>query len=59
MTKKEARARKNDWMRAVAEGRVVRLNGGMQMTSYPTVAAAQAAQTELSAQGLDAEIVKL
>ncbi len=44
MTKRqEAIARKAAWQLALLEGRVVRWQGGMQLTSYPTVDAARAA----------------
>jgi len=55
MTKKEAIERKAAWSRALAEGRVVRFEGGMRLTSYPTVAQAMAAVPAAE----NAEIVRL
>ena len=37
MTKKEAAKRKADWSKALAEGRVVRYNDGMQLRSFASV----------------------
>ncbi len=59
MTKKEAKTRKAAWQQALADGRVVRSNDGMTLTSYATAERAQAAVAENAAQGLVAEIVKI
>ena len=48
MTKREAIKRKADWAKALAEGRVVRWNDGMVLTSYPTVAGALAAVAKIN-----------
>ena len=57
MTRKEAIARKAAWALALSEGRVVRYNGGMTLTSYPTVEAAQLALLTHARNGDNAEIV--
>jgi hypothetical protein len=58
MTKIEARERNKDWQKALAEGRVVRMNGGLTLRSYITVEAAKAAVTQITTAGLNAEIVR-
>ncbi len=58
-TKKEAIARKAAWSKALAEGRVVRYNGGLSLTSYPTIEQALLAVEVATAVGLDASIVKV
>jgi hypothetical protein len=58
-TKKEAKARKNAWNVALAEGRVVRTNDGNTLTAYATVEGARrAVETNLKV-GLVAEIVEI
>ena len=54
-TKKEAIERKVAWNRALIEGRVVRYNDGLTMTSYSTKEKAEAAARELEG----AELVAL
>jgi hypothetical protein len=41
MTKKEAAKRKADWSKALAEGRVVRYNNGMQLRSFASIVEAE------------------
>lgn len=53
MTKREAIKRKAEWALALKEGRVVRYNGGMTLTSYPTTEKALEAVACIN----DAEIV--
>lgn len=57
MMKKEAIARKAAWQRALAEGRVVRHDDGMRLTSYVTAEAAQREVEVARSVGLKAEIV--
>jgi hypothetical protein len=58
MTKRQAAiARKREWSAALAEGRVVRFEGGARLTSYATREAAAAAVAEARAAGLAAKIV--
>jgi hypothetical protein len=57
MTKKEAKARKQAYTKALKEGRVVRYNDGCSFRSFPTVAAAEAHLAELLAAGHAANIV--
>jgi hypothetical protein len=58
MTKKQARAaRRAEWNQAIAEGRMVRLNGGECFRPYRTAAAAQAVVAAALEDGLEAEIV--
>jgi hypothetical protein len=57
MTKKEAKARKEAYTKALKEGRVVNYNGGCSFRSFPTAAAAEAYVAELKTAGLDAKIV--
>jgi hypothetical protein len=54
-TKKEAIQRKIEWSCALVEGRVVRYNGGMTLTSYSTKEKAETAAREIEG----AEIVRL
>lgn len=56
-TKKEAIERKAAWSKALQEGRVVRYNGGMTLTSYPTVERARQALQEFTLAGMRAELV--
>jgi hypothetical protein len=58
MTKKQAAAaRRAEWNQAIADGRMVRLNGGECFRSYRTAAAAQAIVAAAIEDGLEAEIV--
>jgi hypothetical protein len=63
LTKKEARAQKAAWSKAVAEGRVVRIASdsivGKQYSarSYPTAQAAAEACCDLVGAGFEANIV--
>lgn len=59
MTKKEAIARKADWSRALAEGRVIRYNFGMTLRSYPTAEEARAEVERFKDAGHQASIVKV
>jgi hypothetical protein len=60
MTKKEAKARKAAWQRALVEGRIVRSNGGMTLTSNKTVHDAKMLVFALRDNGdRSAEIVKV
>jgi hypothetical protein len=52
MTKKEVKARKEAYTKALKEGRVVCYNDGCSFRSFPTVAAAEAYVAELTAAGL-------
>lgn len=59
MTKKEAREHKVNWNRALAEGRVVRYNGGNSFRSFPTVEEANDFIKKLAADdGMVGTIVK-
>ena len=57
MTKKEAKARKEAYTKALKEGRVVRYNEGCSFRSFATVAAAEAYVAEITGAGLAANIV--
>lgn len=59
MTKREAIKRKAEWAKALSEGRVVRWNGGMTLTSYPTTEATQLALLDRAQHGDHAEIVQV
>jgi hypothetical protein len=59
MTKNQAIERNAAWSKALAEGRVVRWNDGMTLTSYPTELLALAAVQDIKLAGMDAEIVKV
>lgn len=58
MTKKQAKARKLAWQKALAEGRVVRFDN-VSLTSYPTVDQANVAVKRIVDAGLNGEIVKV
>ena len=57
MTKKEAKARKEAYTKALKEGRVVQYNEGCSFRSFPTVAAAEAYLVEIKGAGVAAKIV--
>ena len=57
MTKKEYRAYKANWQKALAEGRVI--NTGLFFKEYLTAEAAQEALVSMLAQGISAHIVKI
>jgi len=57
MTKKEAKARKEAWTKALMEGRVVRFNDGMEFRSFLTADAAETFRRNLRRQGIDAVVV--
>lgn len=57
MTKKEAKARKEAWNKALMEGRVVRFNDGMEFRSFATAEAAESFRQTLRRQDIDAIIV--
>ena len=57
MTKKEAKARKEAYVKALKEGRVVRYNDGCSFRSFATVDAAKDFETHTRAAGLGANIV--
>ena len=59
MTKKEAKARKEAWTKALADGRVVKYNDGMEFQSFPTIEAAETFRQNLRRQDVDAIIVKV
>ena len=50
-------ARKVEWNTAIAEGRVVRSQGGLSFASFPTQADARAAVARIQAAGMEADIV--
>lgn len=58
MTKQETREIRKAWPIAVAEGRVVRYNGGLTFTAFPTVALAEEFLETLRRAGLTGEIAK-
>lgn len=58
MSKKEARARKENWTKALNEGRVVRFNDGMEFRSFLTADEAETFRKTLRRQDIDAVIVK-
>jgi hypothetical protein len=53
-TKKEAKARKEAWTKALSEGRVVRYNDGMEFRSFLTAEAAEQFKIGLIRQGINA-----
>lgn len=57
-TKKQAKARKEAWTKALAEGRVVRFNDGMGFRSFHTIQEAENFRLGLRAQDIDAVILK-
>lgn len=57
MTKKQARERKAEWQRALAEGRVVKFDNGLTFTAYMTQAQALAAQDAARQAGRAASVV--
>ena len=57
MTKKEAKARKEAYTKALKEGRVVRYNDGFSFRSFATVEAAKDFETHARAAGFQANIV--
>lgn len=58
MTKKEAKAHKLAWQAALNEGRVVNINNGQTLTSFPTVSRAQEIVRIYATQGVHAVIVE-
>lgn len=57
MTKKEAKARKEAWQRALNEHRVVSINHGEQFREYTTAEHASRAVTEALKAGMPAKVV--
>lgn len=57
--RKQAIQRKADWSLALAEGRVVRMDDGLTMKSFPTVAEAERVLQILINGGTKAEIIKV
>lgn len=57
MTKREAKAKREAWRKAVAEGRVVRYGAGERFESYKSSAEALAAVANARQWGLVAAVV--
>lgn len=57
VTKREAKARRENWEAALVDGRVVRLDGGMSLRSFKTRQEAAEYVANNLAVGLHAEIV--
>ncbi len=57
MTKKAARLRKIEWNTAIAEGRVMRSQGGLSFQSFATRTDALQAIQRIQMAGMTAEIV--
>jgi len=57
MTKKEAKARKEAWNKAIDEGRALRFGNGQYFKSYPTIEACHAALAEAKAAGFPCNII--
>ena len=59
MTKKEAKARKEAYTKALAEGRVVRYNNGLSFRSFKTVEDAEAFAEQARQMDKDAGIIRV
>ena len=55
--RKAAKIRKTAWQAALAEGRVIKINNGETMKSFPTIELAQEAIMSYVASGIKAEVV--
>ena len=56
-TKKEVRAQRQAWREALNEGRVIRHNGGIVLTSFPSLSDALSFMHRLNVDGNNAERV--
>lgn len=56
--KQQAQKRRDDWSRAVDEGRVIRIFDGAEFMSFPTIAARDAKIAELEAAEVPVQIVQ-